>query len=76
MSIGTFVGKSGAVAKHAVLSTGLHTGVYAKSFVADVQTSYALKDQELAARRDALREAREAQPVTPVRRRQSKVATA
>ena len=72
MSIGTLVGKSGAVAKHAVLSTG----VYAKSFVADVQTSYALKDQELAARRDALREAREAQPVTPVRRRQSKVATA
>lgn len=76
--VGSAAGKTGAYAKHAVLSSTAHAGVFGAAVVDTTRTSYALKDQELAARRaelDAVRNARGALP-TPARKSQRKLATA
>lgn len=64
-----------AYAKHAALSTGLHATKFGREYSAGVSTQYAVKDAELAVRRDELRVARTAVAAIPSRKpRQTKLA--
>lgn len=55
MSVGSFIGSSAAVGKHAVLATGLHARNFAGSTYTDAVAAYHAKDAELAARREEIR---------------------
>lgn len=77
--VGSTAGKTGALAKHAVLSSAGHAGVFGATLVDSARTSYSIKDQELAQRRAELNEARQLRgavklPKPPVSPKQRKLA--
>lgn len=82
-SLGSFVGssagKTGAFAKHAVLATAGHAGMFGATALDSARASYALKDQELAVRRAELNAARQLRgavklPTPPAPAKQRKLA--
>ena len=53
---GTFIGNSAAYGKHAVLATGIGGVGFVKEVAQSAALAYAVKDAELAARRDEMRQ--------------------
>ena len=63
-SLGSVTGSSVAYAKHGVVATGIGGKGFVADFVAETKAAYARKDAELAARREAMRQALIAAPVS------------
>ena len=63
-TLGNATGSSAAYAKHGVVSTGIGGRGFIADYIAETKAAYARKDAELAARREAMRQALIAAPVS------------
>ena len=63
--VGSSIGNSAAYTKHAVLATGIGGVGFVKEAAQSLRLTYAMKDAELAARRDEMRQLASNVELTP-----------
>lgn len=63
-TLASATGNSAAYAKHAAISTGIGGRGFIAEYLSETKASYLAKDAELAARREAMRQALIAAPVS------------